>query len=56
MKDNTKNTLLIFVYFVAGLISLNVLPSSLPTHILGICFIIAMCYCIVAVSKGKKLI
>jgi len=56
MKDNNKNILLILIFFAAILITLNILPSSLPTNILGICFIIAMCYSIVAWSKGIKLI
>jgi hypothetical protein len=50
MKPQTANTISIIVYFIAGLISLNFLDTLL-FHILGIAFLIAGVYGIVAIIK-----
>ncbi|MFH1425503.1 MAG: hypothetical protein ABIG28_02115 [archaeon] len=56
MKPPTADQLVIAVYFLSALITLNLIPSSLTTNILSIAFIIAGVYGVIALSKKKKFI
>ena len=56
MSDRTGNIIATIYLFLAGIITLNSLESSIATNASGIAFLIAAVYGVVAVLKNKKFI
>lgn len=54
MSNKTANIIVILIYFLASILYLNVLPSSITTNSLGIAFIVALAYGVICVYKNKK--
>ncbi len=52
--SNSKDKAAITLFLISGIIALNIIEKSLTTNILGIAFIIAGIYGIVALSKKQK--
>ena len=55
-NNNTKEKFAVAIFLIAGLLSSKIPQTTLATHALGIAFIIAGFYGIVAISKNQKFI
>mgnify|MGYP001562106734 CR=1 FL=1 len=55
-NTQTKDKFAVAIFFIAGLMSSIISQSNLTTRALGIAFIIAGVYGIVAISKNQKFI
>jgi len=56
MEAHTANIILVMIFYLTALIILNILPSNLENHILGVAYIIAASYGVVIVHKGEPLL
>ena len=52
--NTKKDNLLVVLYFLSGIIYLNVLHNSFTTQAVGVAFFLAALYGVVCISKGKK--
>jgi len=56
ITNKTANKLVVALYFLSSLLYLNVLPTTLGTHAVGIALLIAGTYSTVVIMKGQKLL
>jgi len=56
INPKTKDKFAAAIFLIAGLLSSNISQATLTTHALGIAFIIAGVYGIIAISKNQKFI